>query len=109
MLDAAAARHFEGWPAQPCPPSHPPHTPLTPPSPPFPPSQASDEPRAAAVVQYFKRRSAISRILTPLASTPGLEVLVADDSRSDYEELAGVMGGQEGNFLVFLHNLHEIR
>lgn len=37
-----------------------------------------------------------------------LELLVADDSRTDYATFAKHLRGT-GRFLVYLHNLHEIR
>ena len=43
-----------------------------------------------------------------MLTVPGLEILVADDSRSDYAAFAPLLHGV-GRFLVFLPNLHEIR
>lgn len=69
----------------------------------------SREPSGSLVVQYFKRSANIKDIVDSFSRYKGkAELIINDDSRSDYAEWAKALKGWDG-YLVYSPDVHEIR
>ena len=68
-----------------------------------------DAPRAAMLMQYYKRPKNIRDIVKGLRTIPeDVEVLVNNDSGSEHAVWRAVLT-EPNDFLVYCHNVHEIR
>jgi len=74
---------------------------------------ASPTIEASLVIQYFRRKSNVKSIVKGIRATvKNAEVLINDDSQTDYDEWVGSLsqaGLTGGGYLVYSPNIHEIR